>query len=136
LHPGCDNAGEDIFMIETNGGMSHIHLWVSDMERSVQFYERVFGMRERFRSGKGLVSLNTPGTSDSVSLNWDPADKRPKGQMGTVAHFGFRLKNPEDLDRAIEEAIAAGGRVVERGDRGGGKRFAYVTDPDGYLIEL
>ncbi|MGH9029565.1 MAG: VOC family protein, partial [Acidimicrobiales bacterium] len=52
--------------------MSHIHLSVSDMEASVHFYTTAFGMTERFRRGEGLVSLNTPGTNDSISLNYDP----------------------------------------------------------------
>lgn len=123
-------------MIRTNGGMSHIHLWVSDMDRSVQFYTQAFGMIERFRAGPGLVSLNTPGTNDSISLNYDPADERTKGEMGTVAHFGFRLAEPADLDGAIEEVVAAGGRLVKSEEQRNGRRSAYVADPDGYLIEL
>lgn len=123
-------------MIETNGGMSHIHLCVSDLERSVRFYSSVFGMKERFRSGGKLVSLNTPGTNDSISLNWDPGDQRPKGNMGTIAHFGFRLQNPKDLDKAIEEVVTAGGHLVESREQGNGRRTAYVADPDGYIIEL
>ena len=123
-------------MIRTNGGMSHIHLWVSDMERSVQFYTQAFGMTERFRAGPGLVSLNTPGTNDSISLNYDPADERPKGEMGTIAHFGFRLADPADLDGAIVEVVAAGGRLVKSEEQRNGRRSAYVADPDGYLIEL
>ena len=123
-------------MIRTNGGMSHIHLWVSNMDRSVRFYQQAFGMTERFRGGPGLVSLNTPGTGDSISLNWDPADERQKGAMGTIAHFGFRLADPADLDRAVEEVLAAGGSLVERGEQSPGRGYAYVADPDGYLIEL
>lgn len=123
-------------MIRTNGGMSHIHLWVSDIERSVRFYTQAFGMTERFRTGPGLVSLNTPGTNDSISLNYDQSDVRTKGEMGTIAHFGFRLADPGDLDSAIAEVIAAGGSLVSRGEQGQGRRAAYVADPAGYLIEL
>lgn len=123
-------------VIVTDGGMTHIHLWVSDMERSVGFYSSVFGMTERFRHGARLVSLSTPGAKDSISLNWDPADERPKGAMGTIAHFGFRPSDPGDLDRAVEEVLAAGGSLVERGQQGEGRQYAYVADPDGYLIEL
>jgi len=116
--------------------MSHIHLWVSDMERSVRFYTRAFGMTERFRAGPSLVSLNTPGTNDSISLNYDSADERPTGEMGTIAHFGFRLADPADLDSAIEEVVAAGGRLVKSEAQRNGRQTAYVADPDGYLIEL
>jgi catechol 2,3-dioxygenase-like lactoylglutathione lyase family enzyme len=40
------------------------------------------------------------------------------------------------LDAAIKAVEAAGGRLVERGQRATGDAFAYVADPDGYLIEL
>jgi catechol 2,3-dioxygenase-like lactoylglutathione lyase family enzyme len=117
--------------------MSHIHLWVSDIERSVQFYTQAFGMTHRFPARPGLASLTTPGTNDSISLNYDQSDVRPKGEMGTIAHFGFRLADPADLDSAIAEVIAAGGSLVSSSDaQSNGRRTAYVADPDGYLIEL
>lgn len=115
--------------------MSHIHLWVSDIERSVHFYSQAFGMIERFPARPSLASLTTPGTNDSISLNFDQSDERRKGDMGTIAHFGFRLADPADLDSAIEEVIAAGGSLVSD-EQGNGRRTAYVADPDGYLIEL
>jgi lactoylglutathione lyase len=124
-------------MIETNGGMSHIHFWVSDLARSIRFYHEVFGMEERFRAPDGhLASIRTPGTNDSISLNYDPADTRPRGEMGSVDHFGFRLANPDELDEAIRQVIAAGGALVEHGGNGPGRRPTYVADPDGYRIEL
>jgi catechol 2,3-dioxygenase-like lactoylglutathione lyase family enzyme len=36
----------------------------------------------------------------------------------------------------IRQVEAAGGRLVERGEHAPGIPFAYVADPDGYLIEL
>jgi predicted enzyme related to lactoylglutathione lyase len=46
------------------------------------------------------------------------------------------LKEGVDLDQAIEEVLAAGGRLVTRGEHAPGEPFACVTDPDGYVIEL
>jgi catechol 2,3-dioxygenase-like lactoylglutathione lyase family enzyme len=122
-------------MIRTQG-LTHIHLVVRDLERSLRFYETVFGMQERFRDGPKMVFLNTPGSSDLITLNEDPAEARFAGVNGGVAHFGFRLANSADLDRAIAEVEAAGGRLVRRGEHAPGKAFAYVEDPDGYVIEL
>jgi catechol 2,3-dioxygenase-like lactoylglutathione lyase family enzyme len=53
-----------------------------------------------------------------------------------VAHFGLRLLDPSDLDAAIAAVERAGGRLVERGEHAPGVRYAYVADPDGYVIEL
>jgi catechol 2,3-dioxygenase-like lactoylglutathione lyase family enzyme len=122
-------------MIRTRG-LTHIHLVVRELERSLRFYKSVFGMQERFRDGPKLVFLNTPGSVDLVTLNEDPAEARLAGVNAGVAHFGFRLTNTADLDAAIAEVEAAGGRLIRRGEHSPGVPFAYVEDPDGYLIEL
>jgi catechol 2,3-dioxygenase-like lactoylglutathione lyase family enzyme len=122
-------------MIRTQG-LTHIHLVVRDLERSLRFYKSVFGMEERFRDGPTMVFLNTPGSSDLITLNEDPADARLAGVSGGVAHFGFRLANKADLDAAIAAVEAAGGKLLQRGEHSPGAEFAYVQDPDGYVIEL
>ena len=86
-------------MIRTQG-LTHIHLVVRDLERSLQFYQGVFGMEERFRGGPKMVFLNTPGSEDLIALNEDPAEARLAGVKGGVAHFGFRLAIFTDLDTA------------------------------------
>ena len=119
-------------MIETEG-LTHIHLFVADLERSVRFYREVFGLQELFRDGPTMVFLRPPNSSDTITLNEVP-DKA--GQPGGVDHFGFRLVDKEHLDAAIEEVEQAGGRLLERGEHAPGAPFAYVADPDGYTIEL
>ena len=122
-------------MVRTQG-LTHIHLAVRDLERSLRFYCGVFGMREQFRAGPRMVFLNTPGSRDMITLNEDPTAADAAGTMGGVAHFGFRREEGTDLEAAIAEVERAGGRLVERGKHGGHVPFAYVADPDGYVIEL
>jgi catechol 2,3-dioxygenase-like lactoylglutathione lyase family enzyme len=122
-------------MIRTQG-LTHIHLVVRDLDRSLRFYQGVFGMTERFRDGPKMVFLNTPGSADTITLNEDPSETHLAGTNGGVAHFGFRLANSDDLDAAIVEIEAAGGRLIQRGEHAPGASFAYVEDPDGYVIEL
>jgi len=123
-------------MIRTEG-LTHIHLVVGDLKRSLSFYREVFGMEEMFREGPHMVFLRTPGSRDTITLNDDPdqGELRP-GDSGGIAHFGFRLKEEADLEQAIEEVLAAGGKLVRRGEHAPREPFAYVTDPDGYVIEL
>ncbi len=122
-------------VIETEG-LTHIHLTVRDLDRSLAFYRTVFGVEEMFRDGPHMVFVRTPGSRDTITLNADPAQHAIAGQSGGVGHFGFRLKDRAQLDAAIEVVEGAGGRLVERGERSAGGVFAYVADPDGYLIEL
>jgi catechol 2,3-dioxygenase-like lactoylglutathione lyase family enzyme len=53
-----------------------------------------------------------------------------------VNHFGFRLTGPSDFDTAIREIESAGGKLIRRGEHAAGAPFAYVADPDGYVIEF
>jgi catechol 2,3-dioxygenase-like lactoylglutathione lyase family enzyme len=115
-------------------GLTHVHFIVSDLARSLRFYEQVFGMEEQFRDGPNMVFLTTPGSQDSITLNEQPDD--PRIGVGGVDHIGFRLVDTADLDDAIRQVEAAGGRLVKRGEHAPGAPFAYVADPDGYLIEL
>jgi catechol 2,3-dioxygenase-like lactoylglutathione lyase family enzyme len=117
-------------------GLTHIHLFVRDLERSLNFYKAVFGMEERFRDGPTMVFLSTPGSRDTVTLNQDRTRTELAGTPGGIAHFGFRLRDKAELDVAISEVEEAGGRLIRRGEHRSGQPFAYVADPDGYVIEL
>ncbi len=116
-------------------GLTHIHLVVKDIRRSLDFYKSVFGMKEKFWAGDGLVFLNTPGSNDLITLH-QSTDGQPTGSSGGILHFGFQLANKSDLDSAIKEVVAAGGALKKRGEYTAGMPFAYVADPDGYEIEL
>ena len=122
-------------MIRTQG-LTHIHLVVRDIERSLRFYQKVFGMEEQFRAGERMVFLSTPGSQDLITLNEDPAEAELAGVNGGVAHFGFRLENGSDLENAIREVEAAGGKLIQQGEHSPGVPYAYVEDLDGYVIEL
>ncbi len=98
-------------MIKTCG-LTHIHLMVKDMQRSLDFYQKVFGMKVSFWASDRLVFLNTPGSNDAIALHQAEA-KQPTG-----------------------EVVAAGGALKKQGEFMPGMPFAYVSDPDGYEIEL
>lgn len=122
-------------MIKTKG-LTHLHLMVRDLQRSLKFYKEVFGLEERFWGSEELVFLNTPGAKDMIALHQAKDDDERCGQSGGLLHFGFELETKEDLDRAIKEIIAAGGTLEQRGEFMPGLPYAYVADPDGYQIEL
>jgi catechol 2,3-dioxygenase-like lactoylglutathione lyase family enzyme len=122
-------------MVKT-AGLTHIHLVVRDMERSLRFYRSVFGMEEQFRVGPHMVFLSTPGSHDLITLNQDEAEQAKAGDGGGIAHFGFNLLGAADLNAALVEVEQAGGKLVSRGEHAPGVPFLYVADPDGYVIEL
>ncbi len=121
-------------MIKTHG-LSHLHLAVRDVERSLEFYQGVFGMEVSFRVGSTMVFLRTPGAKDTFTLRQVDAEE-PVGPGGGFGHFGFRLEDKGGLDAAIADVEAAGGKLISRGEHGPGQPYAYCSDPDGYVIEL
>jgi catechol 2,3-dioxygenase len=122
-------------MAFSTAGIRHIHLLVADLERSTRFYGEAFGMREMFRDGNDLVFLNTPGTHDSLALHLMDGDERV-GRSGGYEHFGITVMERDKLDDAIAAIEAAGGALVEKGEHAPGVPYAYVRDPDGYIIEI
>ena len=118
-------------MVQTYG-LTHINLAVRDLGRALRFYEQVFGLCQYGR-GDGLVHTQASGRRDIITFAEDPTTA---GLSGGIAHFGFRLVDPEDIDRAIAQVEHAGGRLLSRGEFAPGLPYAYVADPDGYEIEI
>jgi catechol 2,3-dioxygenase-like lactoylglutathione lyase family enzyme len=113
-------------------GLTHLSLSVKDPRRSLRFYTRVFGVKPYYRD-RDQIQVLGPGPHDVLAFERD-AEKA--GRQGGIGHFGFRLVDPADIDRAVEAALAAGGTLLRRGAFGPGLPFAYVADPDGYEIEI
>jgi len=115
-------------------GFNHLHLNVRDLDRSVRFYEAAFGLKVSFSAGPDLIFMKPADGGHSLALHLVGEDE-PVGMAGGFQHFGFKL-NEDDHDRAIEQVERAGGALVSRGKHDGKYPFAYVADPDGYVIEL
>ena len=118
-------------MIKTLG-LTHLALTVSDLERSFQFYHDVFGMLAVYREKK-FIQAQTPGARDILVLE-EGADN--VGKSGGIKHFGFRLVEARDIDRAATAIEKAGGKILHRGEFCPGEPYVFFTDPDGYEVEV
>jgi len=113
-------------------GLTHLSLVVKDLERSLRFYRKVFGSKVSWREGS-TAEVKTPGCHDVIVFE---ERKRGFGKMGGVKHFGFRLMDPGDIDKAVKDSVTAGGTLLRRGEHAPGFPYAYVADPDGYEVEI
>jgi catechol 2,3-dioxygenase-like lactoylglutathione lyase family enzyme len=113
-------------------GLTHIALGVKDPARSFRFYRDVFGMVAVY-SRPDFVQAQTPGSRDVLVLE---RSRRRTAGTGGVAHFGFRLTDPSDIDRAAAAVRKAGGTVLEQGEFVPGEPYLFARDLDGYMVEI
>ena len=118
-------------MVETYG-LTHISLAVRDLDQSLHFYHQVFGVKEYFRDEKSIQVISPRG-HDVIAFEYDPVNA---GQAKGINHFGFRLVNSSDIEKAVSDAERAGGTLIQKGEFAPGCPFAYIRDPDGYKIEI
>jgi catechol 2,3-dioxygenase-like lactoylglutathione lyase family enzyme len=118
-------------MIKTLG-LTHLALTVSDLERSFQFYHDVFGMLAVYREPH-FLQAQTPGARDVLVLEEGTENV---GRSGGIKHFGFRLTDARDIDRAVKAIERAGGKILHRGEFCPGEPYVFFTDPDGYEVEV
>ena len=113
-------------------GLTHLALSVSDLNRSFQFYHDVFGMLAIYREPT-FLQAQTPGTHDILVLEEGGEEI---GKSGGIKHFGFRLTDPRDIEKAARSIEQAGGRITHRGEFVPGEPYVFFKDPDGYEIEV
>ena len=115
--------------------MLQLGLRVTDRERSLAFYTALgyaeLGVVPETEFGS-LTMLQLPGDPFvSLELVHDPA--RPVRDTGAVNHLVIQV---DDLDETIAGLAARGLAAEPPAEPGPGIRTSWLTDPDGYRIEL
>jgi catechol 2,3-dioxygenase-like lactoylglutathione lyase family enzyme len=144
-----------------NARFVHINIVAQDWQALARFYQQVLGCvpvpPERDLAGEWLekatglpeahlrgVHLRLPGHGeDGPTLEifqYDEHEDRPSTAINRpgLAHLAFAV---DDVEMAREAVLAAGGgeigEVVSLDVRGAGTvTFAYLTDPEGNVVEL
>lgn len=119
----------------------HTMLRVGDLERSINFYTEVLGMKllRTSENAEYKYTLAFVGYGDEsenavieLTYNWGV----DKYDLGTA--YGHIALGVDDIYATIEAIRAAGGKITrEPGPVLGGKTvIAFAEDPDGYKIEF
>ena len=113
-------------------GLTHIALAVRDAKRSLRFYQKLFGVVAVYEE-EDFIQAQTPGSRDVLVFEEAPTKA---GRRGGVSHFGFRLIQAADMDRALRAVKAAGGEILSHGKFCPGEPYLFFRDPDGYEVEV
>lgn len=120
----------------------HTMLRVGNLQRSIDFYTQVLGMQllrtsenPEYRYSLAFLGFDggNPGQAElELTYNWGVEQY----DHGTA--YGHIALGVSDAYAACEKIQAAGGNVTRAAGpvMGGSTVIAFVTDPDGYKIEL
>lgn len=119
----------------------HTMLRVGDLQRSIDFYTKVMGMKllrttDRPDQKYSLAFLGYEANPDQAELELTYNYGTTQYDMGTAyGHIAIGVENAEATCAAVK---AVGGNVTREAGpvKGGSTVIAFVQDPDGYKIEL
>ena len=119
----------------------HTMLRVGNLERSIDFYTQVLGMKLIRRSENpeykySLAFVGYGSNPEHAELELTYNHGVDKYEMGTA--YGHVALGVPDAYAACDKIKAAGGQVTREAGpvKGGSTVIAFVSDPDGYKIEL
>ena len=109
-----------------------VHLSVTDLDRSVAFYESSIGLRVHHREG-GVVTMGV-GVEDLLILYGEPSARRA-GRHAGLYHYALLFPSRQELARAALRLAATQTPIQGASDHGTHEAI-YLPDPDGNGIEL
>lgn len=119
----------------------HTMLRVGNLQRSIDFYTRVLGMQllrtsENTEYKYTLAFVGYGSNPDHAELELTYNHGVDHYEMGSA--YGHVAIAVDDAQQACAKVKAAGGNVTREAGpvKGGTTVIAFVTDPDGYKIEL
>jgi lactoylglutathione lyase len=117
----------------------HTMLRILDEERSLRFY-RALGFEERGRKRVGgdtatIIFMGLPGDGDRLELTLNDGRTEPYALGDAYGHIALTVRDMrEELERLAEAGVQPDKPPYEAYP--GGSLICFVTDPDGYRIEL
>jgi len=123
--------------IDPRTRIGHVHLTVSDLERSLAFYRDALGFEITARYGPDAVFLSAGGYHHHIGLNTWAGRGAPRPPEGSTGLYHFAILYPDRV--ALAEAVRrvlAHDIALEGASDHGVSEAVYLRDPDGNGIEL
>ena len=115
----------------------HTRMRVDDLDRTVAFYEKVFGLevirRHESPRGSKLVFLAVPNSDEEIEITFFPGSG-PVEVQEDLMHLAFQVESMADFAKHLEQV----GYSFSDGptESSSGSVFAFVDAPEGYEVEV
>src|ERR1700755_1446668 len=125
------------YKIPSSTRIGHVHLKVSDLQRSLKFYRDLLGFEVQQYFGDSAAFISAGGYHHHIGLNtWyskngPPAPQRSAGLFHTAILYPTR----RDLAFILKRLIDADYPLTGMSDHGVSEAI-YLNDPDGNGVEL
>lgn len=121
-----------------NQQLVEICLRIKDIDATLDFYTNLFDFevvnRREFPEKKfDLVYLNLPGSAVEIELTYN-YDAEPYEVGNGFSHLGVAVGDLEKMHTICKDSAYETGEL--KGLSGGAPTYFFVTDPDGYRIEV
>ena len=115
----------------------HTRMRVDDLDSTVDFYQKVFGLKvsRRHESPRGskLVFLSVPNSEEEIEITYFPGSGPVKVQEDLM-HLAFEVESMENFQKHLE---TVGAQLSDGPTKSSsGSTFAFVDAPEGYEIEV
>jgi catechol 2,3-dioxygenase len=127
----------DEYKIPTHTRIGHVHLKVSDLQRSLDFYCGLLGFEKIMVFNDQAAFISAGGYHHHIGLNtWQSkgAPPAPKYAPG-LYHTAILYPERKDLAVALRRLIDAGYQITGASDHGVSEAI-YLNDPDQNGVEL
>jgi catechol 2,3-dioxygenase len=120
--------------IHPDTAIGAVHLTVSDLGRSREFYERVIGLRGTERDD-GTIALGAPDGKPLIELHGEPTAAALNRRATGLYHLAILMPSRHDLALALRRLAESGWPLDGASDHLVSEAL-YLSDPDGNGIEI
>jgi catechol-2,3-dioxygenase len=129
---------EEVVLVPKVTGISHVVLWVNDLEKMVEFYQRVLGLTVTHEHTGRMVFMTADPTVEDHQL---ALAKGREGDGKILAHIAWHVPTVEDVKAAYEEFKATGipiDHMVSHAYYATVQNTVscYFNDPEGNVLEV